>query len=130
MTYQNYLNFRILEGHTIDRADRVVTVRYQYQRPHDLIHHCLVPGSERYSTVLARREHESKNEDATLKDLIEHIQSRGTLYSGDFQVLPLQIDRESQLISKIMRFNTSLKNVFGDSKYYSYPASIPSAVRF
>ena len=81
LTYQNYLNFRVLEGHTFDRADRLVTVNFQYSRPYDLGHHYDARnGPEKYAQYLARREHESKHEDVTLKDLIDTVQNRFESY--------------------------------------------------
>ena len=45
-------------------------------------------------------------------------------------MLPLQIDRESQLITKFLRLTTSLKDVVGRSNFYSYPMNLPSTIRF
>ena len=118
---------------TFDRADQLAEVVYEYQWADDLRHHSLVQSpDDEHERALYRREEARRGEqrqDVMLSSVIHEARGK---FGGekDRPVLPLLLDRETHLVTKIMNEDTtSVKNIVGDKRYLSYPHGLPGIFR-
>ena len=137
ITHENFLNFRVLNGIMFEQVDQYVEVNYEYHRADDLVHAGFEEKSRKfnerdfYPRVFDREQRNGRNVrvDVDLGMLMREAQAKFS--DTNSQMLPLLLDRDTRLVSKIMKEKAAtLKNVFGDKNYLQFPQGLPGILRF